>query len=249
MSFSKNVRSRISAKNNLELFSFNDIVKKDDSQLAVMQELSRLCAKGDIERLRNGIYFKPKESRFGVLKPSESDMLKFLLFDKGKRIGYVSGQRSFNYLGLTSQIPSVITIATDQQKRSGVFAGLRIRYVKAYGRVSKDDVRLLQILDSLKDVDKILDARVSESLRILSDHISKLSDIEKRDLIRIAQSYPARVKALVGAIMSRIWENNPKGLELLILLRAKIKDASRFEYPNKNKVLREIKYWNIYETA
>ena len=249
MSISKNVRRQVSCKSRLELFSFKDIARENCSQLAVSKELSRLCAKGDLIRLKHGIYYRPKESRFGRLKPSESNILKFLLFNKGKRVGYVSGQRSFNYLGLTSQIPSVVTIATDQERRSGVFAGMCVRYVKAYGKVYKDDVYLMQILDSLKDVDKIFDARVSESLLALANLIRKLSDKVIHNIIVISQSYPARVKALVGAIVGRIWKNNPQGLLLLKLLRAKIQDSSRFEYPIKNNIFTEPKYWNIYEAS
>lgn len=249
MNNSKKVRSRVDVMGKLELFSIDDIVKEGDSQLAVMKELSRLYANGEIKRLRKGIYYKPKESRFGELEPAERNILKYLLYDKGKRVGYVSGQRTFNYLGLTSQIPSVITIASDQPRRSSDFAGMRIRYVKAYGNVHRDDIRLLQILDSLKDVDKIFDARVSESLYVLSILISRLSNQEKKSLIEIAKSYPPRVRALVGAMLSKIWENNPKELQSLISLRSKIQDSSRFEFPNSNKVFKEANNWNIYDST
>lgn len=50
------------------------------------------------------------------------------MFGNRKQIGYVSGLRLYNSLGLTSQVSGVIEIASTEKKRSLKFAGLRIHY-------------------------------------------------------------------------------------------------------------------------
>ena len=247
MNVSDNIRKRVKAKSQLELFSLDSIAKESESHLAISKVLGRMCANGDIKRLRNGIYYKPKQSRFGEIKPAERNILRFLLFEKGKQVGYVSGERLYNTLGLTSQVPSVITIATNQSKRSGKFAGLNIRYVKANGQVSKDDIHLLRILDAVKDVDKVLDNSLTDSLNTLYQIIKELAHHEKKELVRIAQNYPPRVKALVGGMMNNIWNNKYK--KALEPLHASIVNTSKFEYPINQNIIQNPKHWNIYETA
>lgn len=250
MSISKKIRKRVHSKSPLELFSFDHIVRPSESHSAIAKELSRLSANGSIKRLRNGVYYKPKESRFGEIRPSERNVLKYLLHDeKGKRIGYISGARLYNQLGLSSQISGVITIAGNEDKRSGDFAGLRVRYVKAYGKVGKDDINLMQLLDAIKDVGKILDSKVSESLLTLYKIIQRLSTDKKKELVEISQNYPPRVKAVVGALMSNIWKSNSNNKILLDKLKQDIVNSSRFEYPNVNNIFNKAHLWNIYEAA
>ncbi len=249
MRVSKKIRQRINARKELELFSFGHIVKKDESHAAIAKELSRLYSKGVIHRLHKGVYYKPKESRFGQIKPSENDIIQYLLFEKGKQVGYISGERSYNYLGLTSQVPSVVTIATNQNKRSGKFANLNVRYVKAYGQVGKDDPKLLRILDSIKEIDRILGASISKSLNSLYQIIKDLSPSKKKELVRIVDNYPPRVKALVGAMMSRIWENKSDYKLLLRPLKNGIPNTSKFEYSTINNLLNNTKEWNLHDPA
>lgn len=250
MNISEKIRKRVQSRNPLELFSFDHIGKSNESHSAIAKELSRMCASGSIKRLKNGVYYKPKMSRFGEISPSENDVLKYLLFDeRGKRIGYISGARLHNQLGFTSQVSGVITIASNIEKRSINFAGLRIRYVKAYGRINRDDISLLQLLDTLKDVDKIFDANISESIHVLFKMIQRLSPDKKKELIQIAQNYPPRVRAIVGAIMSDIWKSHSENNYLLDNLKKEIVNTSRFEYPNINHLLNNANHWNIYEPA
>jgi len=249
MSISQKVRHRVHAKRPLQLFSFDQMVHKDENHSAIAKELSRLYSNGVINRLKPGVYYKPKESRFGNLKPSENDILKYLLFEKGKRIGYVSGMRLYNGLGLTSQVSGVIEVASNESKRSFVLAGLRIRYIKAYGRIDKDDLLLMQLLDVIKDLNRIPDARINESLHLVSQKVVQLSLEKQRELVKVAAKYPARVKALVGAMMAKIWERKPLEKELLVNLRKEIVNTSRFQFPIASSILHNTSKWNIYEPA
>lgn len=247
MSVSESIRKRVQVRKALELFSFDHIAKPNESHVAIAKELSRMHANGIIMRLRNGAYYKPKISRFGKIKPSEKDVLNYLLFNHGKRVGYVSGARLYNSLGLTSQVSGVITIAYNREKRSGKFGGLRIGYVKSYGQIGKDDVYLMQLLDAIKDINKILDTSVRVNLNSIYQLILQLSSEEKKELVQIAQNYPPRVRAVVGAMMSNIWKTSIENKDLLENLRIGIVNTNRFEYPNVNMILNNTQDWYIYE--
>lgn len=122
------------------------------------------------------------------------------MFGNRKQIGYVSGLRLYNSLGLTSQVSGVIEIASNEKKRSLKFAGLRIRYVKAYGRVNKDDVSLMQLLDAIKDIYNIPDASVLLCQVFTCIYLtSKLAKTIQRELIsavKETQVYPNFIENL-----------------------------------------------------
>ena len=77
MTFAESIRRRVQAMQPLELFSRDSVSKQGESTLAVAQELSRLHASGQLTRARQGIYFRPKKSRFGELyKPANASRLE-----------------------------------------------------------------------------------------------------------------------------------------------------------------------------
>ena len=54
-----------------------------DKIIAAAKAIERLIAKGVAKRVSNGVFYKPKKSVFGELKPSEDELLKQYLFEKG----------------------------------------------------------------------------------------------------------------------------------------------------------------------
>ena len=72
---------------------------------------------GAIERISPGYYYKPKVTPFGPLDPSMEEYFKDLLFDGQTPKGYLTGYYAFNLLGLTTQLPVIIEIATRYPQR------------------------------------------------------------------------------------------------------------------------------------
>ena len=48
---------------------------------AAAKALSRMAARGVIKRYKKGMYYKPKQTIFGEIKPSEEELLKSYLFE------------------------------------------------------------------------------------------------------------------------------------------------------------------------
>jgi hypothetical protein len=204
MTFAESIRRRVQAMQPLELFSRDSVSKQGESTLAVAQELSRLHASGQLTRARQGIYFRPKKSRFGERYPSEADVIKFLLFRRGKQTGYLTGARLYNRLGLTTQVSGVIEVASHETRRSGEFLGCRVRFVKAYGAINAKEIPLLEILDAVKDLNQIPGASPQEALPLIARMIQKLSEQDQKRLAQLAQSYPPRVSATLGYLSLQV---------------------------------------------
>jgi hypothetical protein len=200
MSLAQLIRRRVNLKKPLELFSQDFVSQQGDNRLAVAQELSRLHATGQLSRAKQGIYFRPKQSRFGDLYPSEADVIKFLLYKGNKRTGYLTGGRLYNRLGLTTQVSGVIEVASREHRRSGAFLGFRVRYVKAYAEVREKDVPLLELLDAIKDLNQIPETPRPALHHLLSNMVQKLPKQDQNRLAQLALGYPPRVCAVLNTI-------------------------------------------------
>lgn len=84
------------------------------SKLATNVKLKRMADKGEIRRLKKGLYCHVKQSVFGKVIPNIDEMMiKTLTSRNGAKIGYETGATLLNRLGLTTLIPRKIEIATN----------------------------------------------------------------------------------------------------------------------------------------
>ena len=156
---------------------------------ALKKTLSRLVASGKIVRLSKGQFYKPEISQFGSLRPAEYQVVKDLLEDDQKIIGYLTGISAFNILGLTTQISNTIQIGTNIDRKPKKRGRYNIRFIRQKNTIIRDNVDLLQILDAIRFIKRIPDSDVSKScLRLIS--IIKMLPRENLDqLIKYALKY------------------------------------------------------------
>src|SRR5690606_8894368 len=76
--------------------------------------------------------------------------------------------------------------------------------VKSYAEVTENNYEVLGLLHALKDIKKIPDASVVQSVKRLSAILKDLDKKQTETLIKYALLYPSRVRALVGAILQNI---------------------------------------------
>jgi hypothetical protein len=111
--------------------------------------LNRLVSSEKIVRLSKGQFYKPEITDFGTLRPSEYQVVKDLLEDDQKIIGYLTGVSAFNKLGLTTQISNTIQIGTNFNSKTMKRGKYSIRFLRQKNTLSKNNIYLLQILDSI----------------------------------------------------------------------------------------------------
>ena len=171
---------------------------------AAAKAIERLIEKGVIKRITTGVFYKPKKSIFGELRPREREIIKPYLYEQGKRIAYITGTALYNNMGLTTQVPKTVKIAS-RSKRIYIDSGsIKAKPVKSYVDVTEDNYSLLEILDVLKDFTKIPDMDKKSGIRFLQDKLGNLSEKETNTLVKYALKYPPRVRAFLGAILNEI---------------------------------------------
>ncbi len=99
------------------VFTYDDFDIPVNNIGALKMALNRLVSSGKIIRLSKGQFYKPEITEFGVLSPPEYQVVKDLLEDNGKIIGYLTGVSAFNKLGLTTQVSNTIQIGTNIDRK------------------------------------------------------------------------------------------------------------------------------------
>ncbi len=193
-----------------------------------------------IKRISSGIFYKPKQTAFGVLRPNEEELLKTYLFENGKRIAYITGLSLYNRMGLTTQVPRTIKIASRDKRIYASVGTVKGKPVKSYIDVTDKNYYLLEILDAVKDFNQIPDLNAESGILILTERLKKLSQKELDQIIQFALKYPPRARALTGSILE-LMDNKLN----LAQLKSSLNPLSEFEYNIKVGVLPNALNWRI----
>ena len=208
MKISDTVNNRIDRFKAGYVFTYEDFSLPVENINALKKVLSRLTESGKIVRLSKGKYYKAKEGIIGPLKPDEYQVVKDLLEENGKIMGYLTGVSAFNKLGLSTQVSNTIQIGTNIDKKSKKRGKYTIRFIRQKNTINKDNIPLLQILDAIRLINRIPDANVNQSCERLKSIILDLSDSDQEYLIKLAMKYNPATRALTGAILESIKDEN-----------------------------------------
>lgn len=207
---------------------------------AAAKAMERFIKKGMIKRVSTGVFYKPKQSAFGELKPREDELLKPYLFQDGKRIAYITGGSLYNRMGLTTQVSKTIKVASKVKRVTTKIGKTQVKPVKSYVDVTNENYYLLEILDALKDFKVIPDLDKKSGIALLKNKINKLSKNDQSKIIRYALKYPPRVIALLGAILEL--SKKKDGLESL---RTNLNPLTTYNLGIKKETLPTAPEWNI----
>lgn len=221
-------------------FTYQTLSVKADEYAATAKALERLIKKEVIKRVSTGVFYKPKQTIFGELMPREEELLKNYLFENDKRIAYITGLSLYNKLGLTTQVPKTIKIASRDKRIFASIGNIKGKPVKSYIDVSDKNYYILEILDALKDFKQIPDMDKKSGLLLLADRIKKWDAKDKTLLIKYALKYPPRVRAIVGAIIENFITT-----EDVKPLKESLNPLSQYEYNIAETILPNAKNWNI----
>ena len=159
----------------------------EDVKKAVNVTMARLEKNGYIIRVSKGVYCKKLKTAFGFYMPNKDDLFcRQLLQNKDNIIGYETGLSALNRLGLISQMPKKICIASNlHQKR--VPEGIQVEVRKPPVTVNSENYHYLQILDTIRDLDRTpVDAE--HPVDILRNTVKTLA-LNTDTLILLARKY------------------------------------------------------------
>lgn len=201
MSTSEIIRQKVIAMNPDKVFSYRDFGFPPEANGSVLKSLSRMANRGILTKLSNGRYYKPKQTVFGTLSPSQDEIVKDLLVQGRRTVGYLTGLSIFNRLGLTSQVANIIQIGCNvkrNMKKRGIYT---IKFVVQPNPITSANIKLLQILDCLRYINDIPDTDVSNSVTILKGYILGMTAQEQKTMVALSMRYPPKTRALLGAIL------------------------------------------------
>lgn len=197
-----------------QIFGYSELPAYNDSPSAVIKAVSRLVSENQLERFSKGKFYIAKQGFLGKRKPSDYEVIQSILYTNGSVRGYVTGLSLYNALGLTTQIPSTITIACNGGRQKRDFGTIRIKKVMTRAPVSQKNTQLLQFLDVLKDIKNIPDADITLSLKIMQKKIYHLTPEDQDRLVLLAKEYyRPQVRALMGMLLSMHNIDLPKSLK------------------------------------
>ncbi len=222
------------------IFTYNDFTTEVKHKEAVIKALNRMVLSGKIEKIAKGKYYKPEMTSFGKLKPNQWEIIKDLLEENNKTIGYLSGYSLFNALGFTTQMSHIIQIGRNKIRPDIKRGFYVIKFIKQENIITKKNIPLLQFLDVIRFIKKIPDSSIESSIQRLIFLIQKLSDLETNTLIRLALKYPPSTKALLGAILDHL--NKTKDIDKLYNT---LNPMTTYKLTNVQNVISTSKKWNF----
>ena len=199
---SKSIKKRILDFEMGKVFRLEDLELSRSEYNAAVVALGRLAQDGEIERLSPGVYYKPKQTRFGVVGPSLEERFRDLLYDGDTPIGYLTGLYAFNLFGLTTQHSSILEIGTNFPKRNtkrGIYA---IRFVLQKNQICQDNIDMLRLLDCLKWIKKIPDTTVDKSYTLLKKKVCEYEKEDHKQLVELSLNYTPLTRALLGSMLT-----------------------------------------------
>lgn len=173
---------------------FSDFVIEGITKSALNQQLKTLCKNGLLEKYDTGVYFRPKKSLLkSSIGPNADMVARYRFISKGDNIdGFYAGNSFANQLGITTQVPSVVEIVSNNTNSSAreIEIGNRRFYVrKPVVAITKDNVYVLQMLELLRNLDAYLDDTYADAKVKLYAYID-LHGIKRTDVDLYIRKFP-----------------------------------------------------------
>ena len=240
MKISKKIKETINKLPTGTTFKYRELDISNNEYGAATKTIERLIAEKTIKRISTGVFYKPKKTVFGELKPGEENLLRPYLFIGNNRIAYITGTALYNRMGLTSQVPKDIKVASKVKEIRTRIGNINVRRVKSYIDVTNINYHLLEILDALKDFKQIPDLDRKAAIKIL---ITAIISLKKKELLRLLQyvkEYPPRTRAFLGALLEKI------NLDLdLAYLKQSLNPLTEYKLGILPNMLSTAEKWNI----
>lgn len=170
-----------------------DLLIKNITESELNQQLKEFCEKGSLQKYDEEVYFIPKKSKLNFTVGPNADMVaRYRFISKGDNVdGFYAGNTFANQIGISTQVPYVIEIVSNNVSDDGaVLIGNR-RFVvrKPVVPITKENVHVLQMLDILVKFDAYLDYTYIEAREKFSEYIS-VYGITKNDVELYIKEYP-----------------------------------------------------------
>lgn len=240
MNISSFVRDEVERREPGSIFTYRDFDVPPEQVVSLIKALSALYRQGILQRISKGLYCKPRTSEFGPLLPSTKALLSRLLTEQKNRVAYLTGNNTYNALGLTTQQAMEYVIATDRPRSPITVGKTVIRFVAARLSQAPSSPLLAQLLDALMDIKSIPDTDPTRSALILLERLRELSAEERQEISRLALAYPPSTRALLGMLLEQLSDQ-----ALALELERTLNPLSKFKLNLDPNRFPTLSHWHI----
>lgn len=240
MSIAQTIQERVSDMPAGQVFGYQELPEYPQAPLAVIKAVNRLVADKAIQRLSKGKFYIPQKGLLGLRKPSDDELIRSILYKNCRLRGYITGLALFNRLGLTTQVPHTVTLAVNGGRQEKDFGTIRIKTVITRLPVSEENVLLFQYLDVLRDIKKIPDADINQSIRAMKEKLAQLDIGDRQRLVQFAVAYyNPQVRALLGLLATSLkWDEKS-------LLKTTLNPTTTYKLALNAELWPAARDWNI----
>ena len=189
---------------------------------AVTQTLSRLTKCGKIERLSKGIYYHSRQTAFGKSRPNPAAIRQLA---SRHRSLFPSGVAVANLLEFSTQNPKRGELATSglslPRKLVGQDTRIHARRPEAWSSLTQTEAALL---DLLRRGGRTSELSAEETIRRTCALLLEEGRYER--LLKVADTEPPRVRAMLGALGERLGKDSKK----IRRLRDSLNPLSRYDF-------------------
>lgn len=170
-----------------------DLLKTNINEPDLNQQLKELCEKGLLQQYDDEVYFIPRKTTLNSTIGPNADMLaRYRFISKGDNVdGFYAGNTFANQIGISTQVPQVIEIVSNNVSDDGeiLIGNRRFDARKPVVPITKENVRVLQMLELLVKLDAYVDCPYEEAREKFVEYIS-VYGITKNDVELYIKEYP-----------------------------------------------------------
>lgn len=171
----------------------SDLLRTNINKPDLNQQLKELCEKGLLQEYDDEVYFIPKKTTLNSTIGPNADMVaRYRFISKGDNVdGFYAGNTFANQIGISTQVPYVIEIVSNNVSTDGevLIGNRRFDVRKPVVLITKENVRVLQMLELLVKLDAYLDCSDEEAREKFEEYIS-IYGITKSDVELYIKEYP-----------------------------------------------------------
>lgn len=224
------------------VFSHEEFKDLPGSEAVIERYLNELSKKGTINKLAKDKFYKSQDSAESeyILKPYE--VVKDLLFKDGQQIGYLTGAASIGSWNFEYATPTHLELGVTTMRNPLKRGSFKITFVKQENAIIPAQIPFLRLLDVLRAIHKTTITTPDEMCFYCTKRLTAFTAREHQKIIKLAQAYNARTRALTGALLQKIGYVKP---DALALLKDSIASYTSFRYHISSKNLPHAKEWKI----
>jgi hypothetical protein len=172
----------------------------EGSPSAVNNELRRMVTRGELVRVRRGVYWRGRRSRFGMIGASQGAAVQKLL-GPHEAIG-ATGWQAAKLLGLSTQVSPVEALAATHRGVQGLqnvrVASRVARSARREARLNAIEVSFLEVLDGWE---RYVETDSATALERFQELLAR-DDVHVDRLVRASHTEPPAVRERLRAVLS-----------------------------------------------